>query len=132
MKKYLLITGVTVLSLLVGVFFGLSYMAAQEHQHMGHGKEVTLEGEVVDLHCYILHPQMGKGESHANCAKMCMNKGLPIGFLTGGKLYLLLGQEHNSAKDAVVEYAGKQSQITGTIVEQNGMMAIQVKSIKGA
>ncbi len=94
-------------------------------------KEVTLKGEVLDLFCYMDHA--AKGEGHAKCAVACLNKGIPAGFLgSDGTLYLLLGDDHNAANDKVAEFAGKQSEITGTVVEQNGIKAIMVKSIKSA
>lgn len=133
MKKYLYISSLLFFVLLVGGFLYVSNnsgLVAAQGEHSGQGKEVTLKGEVVDLHCYMLHPDKGKGTEHASCAKSCINRGLPIGFLSDGQIYLLLGQEHNSAKDLVVEYAGKPSVITGTLIEHDGAKAIQVKSIK--
>lgn len=95
------------------------------------GNEVTLQGEVVDLHCYILHPGESLGEDHAMCAKGCINKGIPAGFLAeDGTLYLLLGPGHDAAKDHVADAAGKQVTLTGTTAEHKGMKAIQVKSVE--
>lgn len=109
--------------------FGLwSTGFAQPHDHEAKGKEVELSGEVVDLHCFMLHPDTGKGEKHAKCAKTCMAKGLPIGFLTEGQVYLLLGPGHDSVKGLVAEQAGKTVKLKGVVVEHDGLKALQVKA----
>lgn len=96
-------------------------------------KEVTLEGEVLDMYCFMKHPETGQGPEHAKCAKTCMEKGLPIGYLTkDGTVYLLIGKDHESAAKMVADYAGKASILTGTVVEHHGVKAIEIASIKPA
>ena len=101
---------------------------------MSHGndKEVTMTGEVLDLYCFMNHPDDGQGPSHAKCAKACINKGLPIGFMSGGEVYLIVGKDHESAAGMVAEYAGAQSTITGKLIKHHGMKAIELASIKPA
>lgn len=94
------------------------------------GPVLTWEGEIVDLHCFLLHPERGQGKEHAACAKTCMNKGLPIGFLTGGQVYLLLGHEHESIKAQVAAMAGRPVSLTGVVVEHHGLKAIQLHGVK--
>lgn len=90
----------------------------------------TLTGEVVDLYCYMEHPENAAGAEHAKCAKACISKGLPIGFLTAdGTVYLITGQNHASASTAVAEWVGKKSTITGHVREAKGMKAIELVSI---
>lgn len=101
---------------------------AHADQDHAAGTQVTMEGEVVDLHCFMLHPDTGQGAEHIGCAKTCMNKGLPIGFLSEGQLFLLLGQGHDSVKAAVVKLAGVPVTLKGTLVEHHGIKAIQVSS----
>jgi hypothetical protein len=121
---------------MVAVLFSLSAVAAgagPQHEHGGQGteaKKVTLTGEVLDLYCYMKHPDMGTGPDHAKCAKTCINKGLPIGFLADGVVYVIVGKDHESAATMVVEYAGIPSVITGTLVEHHGVKAIEIESIK--
>jgi hypothetical protein len=93
-------------------------------------KEVTLEGEVLDLYCYMKHPANGQGPEHAKCAQSCIRKGLPIGFLSDGVVYVIIGKEHESAKDLVVDYAGKKSRLTGTLIDHDGIKAIEIESIE--
>jgi hypothetical protein len=95
---------------------------------------VTLTGEVLDLYCYMQHPESATGAEHAKCAAGCVAKGLPIGFLTtDGTLYLIVGKDHESAATAdVTGLLGKQSTVTGYVREQKGMKAIELVSITAA
>ncbi len=98
--------------------------------HGAQGKEVELKGEIIDLQCYLVHPENSQGADHAKCAQACINKGLPVGLLTEkGELYVLLGAGHDSAKTAVADHAGMTVTVKGVLVEQNGVKAIQIKSV---
>ena len=122
-------TGIYVLLFLLGV--GSILSAGAGNGSAADKKEVTVKGEVLDLFCYLDHG--AKGGDHAKCAETCLNKGIPAGFLgSDGVFYLLLGDNHNSANEKVAAFAGKASEISGTLVEQNGVKAIMVKSIKAA
>lgn len=113
--------------------------AQQTHMHgqqEGHkmmedsAKEVTLVGEVVDLYCYMKHPANGQGADHAKCAQNCIRKGLPIGFLADGKVYVIVGKDHETVADLVVDFAGTQSTLTGTLFNHHGVMGVELASIK--
>ena len=92
-----------------------------------------MTGEVLDLYCYMGHPESATGAEHAKCAKACISKGLPIGFLTAdGTMYLIIGKDHASASTDVAEFVGKKSTITGHVTEQKGMKAIELVSIADA
>jgi len=135
MTRIVYTTALLMLSISVAFF---SVSAAQEHQHDmkmkadESGKQVTLVGEVIDLYCYMAHPASGQGPEHAQCAQTCIRKGLPIGFLSSGKVYLITGKDkdHESAKDLVVDFAGKQSRLTGTLIEHDGVSAIEISKIE--
>jgi len=104
-----------------------------EQKHTGHGDEakmVTLEGEVLDMYCFMKHPKDGQGAGHAKCAKTCIRKGLPIGFLVGDEVYMIAGKNHESAADLVVDFAGMPASLTGTVLMHHGVKAIEVESIK--
>lgn len=132
------------LALTVAVALGTfaAVAAAQHGEHEGHsdmkamkmekGGEVTLTGEVLDMYCYMKHPDMGQGPDHAKCAKNCIRKGLPIGFLSDGEVYLIIGKEHESAKDLVVDFAGTQAVLKGTLITHDGVKAIEIESIEKA
>lgn len=120
--------GVISIAGLVGVLGGVEAGSKDEHQLKG--KTVSLKGEVLDLHCYMLHPDWGQGKDHAECAQKCINKGLPAGFLADGEVYLLLGPKHGSAKFLVAEHAGYPVTLKGMLVAHSGVKAIQVSEVK--
>jgi hypothetical protein len=106
---------------------------SEMHKDMdGKSKEVTMKGEILDLYCFMNHPDDGQGEGHAKCAKACINKGLPIGFLSNGEVYLITGKEHEPVASMVADYAGKQSTIKGKVITHHGMKAIDLISIEPA
>jgi len=93
-------------------------------------KTVTLEGEILDMYCFMNHPDTGQGADHAKCATKCIQKGLPIGLKVGDDVYLIIGKDHESASDLVAEFAGMQSRVTGMVVEHHGMKAFEIVSIE--
>lgn len=105
---------------------------AHGKKHEEKPQTVTLTGEVMDLVCYMQHPESGQGAEHAQCAKQCINKGLPPGLKVGEQLYLLMGEGHASIIEQVAPLAGKQAKVTGRIIEQAGLKALVVTSIAPA
>jgi hypothetical protein len=136
-SKGLLVLG---LSIAVGIGALNAVAMAQHGEHEGHtgmkmGKtdgQITMTGEVLDLYCFMMHPDNGQGPGHAKCAKNCIQKGLPIGFLSDGEVYLIIGKEHESARDMVVDFAGSQAVLKGTLVSHHGVKAIEIASIEKA
>ena len=126
-----------VVSLLIAVALGAS-PAVSAAQHHGHGsnhdsKPVTMTGEIIDLQCYMQHPENATGMEHAKCAQACMARGLPIGFLADdGSVYLLVGAEHDPVVSEVKDWAGRKCALTGTVIEHKGMKGIAFASIAAA
>lgn len=90
----------------------------------------ALTGEVVDLYCYMQHPESAVGADHAKCAKACISKGLPIGFLTSdGTLYVITGKDHAPAATDVADWIGKKSTVMGHVTEAKGLKSIELVSI---
>ena len=84
---------------------------------------VTVTGEVVDMACYIDHG--ATGEKHADCARMCIESGLPVGLKAkDGKTYLLMG-EHKPMNKELAQYAAKTITVKGKLVERDGFRAIE-------
>lgn len=83
-------------------------------------KEVT--GEVVDMMCYVDHGAMGDG--HAKCAAKCINGNGPVGIVSDGKAYLVVG-EHKPMNEALAQYAGKTITIKGKMAERGGIVMIE-------
>jgi len=103
--------------------FGVS-MAKDEHG----GKPSSINGELVDMGCYIGH--MAKGEKHTSCAAKCIAGGMPMGVLTStGQLFLLTMDHANpDAYNKAKEMAGKQVKVTGPTHVRNGIKTIDVVS----
>jgi heavy metal-binding protein len=109
---------------------GVTAFAQHTHSHGKSGaKPVTLTGEIIDLTCFMQHPDNAVGMDHAKCAKACINKGLPVGFRAeDGTVFLLIGTDHEPIAEMVVAVAGKKSTITGTIIDHDGVKAIAISS----
>ena len=97
------------------------------------GKPGVWKGELVDLYCYAGFS--GKGPAHKDCAKICLDSGLPAGLATeDGQLYLLTDtpHHHNNISKKMANLAAQQILVTGTQVEVGGMMVIWVESFEKA
>ena len=71
-----------------------------------YAKEKTVEGELVDVKCYM---GGAKGETHQMCAIACAKSGLPVGVAAkDGKVYNLL-----VIAPGMAEYMTKRVKITG-------------------
>jgi hypothetical protein len=104
---------------------------AHEGEHeAGKAHTMTAVGEIVDTGCYLGHG--ASGAKHAQCAQLCISKGMPMGLLTAaGDLYLLT-PPHDSmvAYKKTKDWAGKKVEVSGTMSERNGMKSIEVASAK--
>ena len=118
--------------ILLGAGFLILY--AGEHKHDGHGtsgaKPAKYTGEVIDMTCYIAHPENGQGKDHAKCAKTCIQKGLPVGLLdSAGTLYLVSGTDHKYANKMMAPHAGSTVSVMATEKEQNGVKLLLVTEV---
>lgn len=118
-------------SIALSLFAVLLLLAAPEA--LGHGAtgtEATFTGEVLDLACFMQHPEDGQGPGHAACAKQCIRKGLPAGLKTDdGTVLLLMGKGHDSIVEQITPLAGKRAVVTGVRVTSGGLAAIVLTSI---
>ena len=83
-------------------------------------KEVT--GEIVDMMCYIDHN--AKGEKHANCGEKCIKGGGPVGIVSEGKAYLVVGS-HKPMNDELAPLAGKTVTLKGKMASNGGMTMLE-------
>jgi len=92
----------------------------------------TVTGEVVDLACYMVHPESSKGSGHKKCAETCAKKGLPIGILTDDKQVYLLLEDHDNPKPyaQAKDKAAEKITVEGEKVAQGGLQGIVVESVK--
>ena len=89
----------------------------------------TIEGELVDLACYLDHG--AKGEKHRACATRCAQKGLPIGLLDkDDKITLVVGEHEKAMNNELAEKMGTTVRLTGKIVVRDGMQMIEVSSFQ--
>ena len=97
------------------------------------GDSVSLEGEVVDLACYLPRGEKGRGEDHRECAQMCAEGGAPLGLLgPGGELVLLVEDHAKPAAYAKVkELAGREASIKGERFARGGIAAVVVQAAEG-
>ena len=95
-------------------------------------KKVTLAGEVVDLHCYLIrHGGEGRGAGHAGCANACIGRGVSAGFIADeGTLYVLFDEKMGSPKERIAGFAGKPVTVTGVVVERDGVKGLKLLTIE--
>ncbi|MHB8420084.1 MAG: hypothetical protein ACYDCL_18570 [Myxococcales bacterium] len=90
--------------------------------------EQTIQGELVDLACYLEHG--GRGEKHKACATSCAQSGLPIGLLDKhGKLFLVIG-DHKPMNAQLADKMGDTVKATGKISTRSGMKLIEISSVE--
>ena len=94
----------------------------------------SVTGEVIDLACYFDDGE--SGPDHAECARMCIASGLPVGLKAkDGTIYVLIGKQappsaqpgtkHESLNAQLAPYAAKIVTISGTIVRKKGANVIE-------
>ena len=121
----------TFVSLFAGVMAaGLSVAA---YAHEGHhaeskeGKEVTVQGELIDTACFTASDGDAKGKDHAACAQKCLGSGVPAAILPEGSkgsddMRFLL-----TNPTVLAQYAGQTIKVEGT--EYADKHAIDVKKL---
>ena len=91
--------------------------------------DVTLQGTVVDMHCYVTHGLHDAG--HTSCSNACIARGVPAGFLADdGTLYVLFDEKPFSVKEKVAGLADVPARLTGTPVVRSGIRGLQIKTIE--
>lgn len=84
--------------------------------------EKTVTGEIVDMMCYVDHG--ASGDKHADCAAKCIKGGGPVGILSEGKVYLVVG-EHKPMNDELADYAGKTVTLKGKMASNGGVTMLE-------
>jgi hypothetical protein len=83
-------------------------------------KEIT--GEVFDMMCYVDHN--ATGEKHAGCAAKCIKGNGPVGIVSNGKAYLVVG-DHKPMNETLADYAGKTITLKGKMAERGGVAMLE-------
>ena len=94
------------------------------------GPTVTVKGEAVDMWCYMEGGD--HGATHKACATACAKAGNPIGIVDAkGDIYLTAGlQDHQPARDLLLNKMSEEVTVTGTLVTKGGTRMLFVKSVK--
>ncbi len=94
------------------------------------GAKVTVQGEILDLACYVSHG--AKGAGHADCAQSCLKGGQPMGLLAkDGTVYVLFADHGDAgAYNKAKEYAGKRVEVQGESAAQGSLHGITVSAVK--
>jgi len=112
-----------------GVAYAGSDQGRNEESDKGKAEMTTLQGELVDLVCYL--DQGAKGASHKACAAKCAGMNLPVGLLTNdGDLYLVLAADHKPTGDLCKGKMVNIVSITGKVADKGGLKAIFASEIK--
>ena len=125
---------IAVLTILVILAAGIIYLGAATVTP----KQMTITGEVVDLHCYM-HSAL-KGPGHEACAITCAKSGEPVGILENktNRVYLALGAEHGTpgqlspGTKLLLPYMAKQVTVKGELFDRGGLKAIVIQKVTKA
>lgn len=119
-------TGRTVILVAVAALTTIALAPAMQAQ-----EAVTIQGEIVDLACYM--SKGSKGAQHRSCAQMCAKKGVPIGMLNEAGEVFLLVDDHDDPEpyEAAKKLAGERAEVSGKKFAKGGMTTIVVGAAKG-
>src|SRR5262245_14469704 len=92
--------------------------------------EQVLEGEIIDLDCYLLDPVDGRGPEHNECARHCLTEGKPCAFMVGDRLYMIIGAGQAVSHEDMARLAGFDVKLTGNVVVQNGIAFIFLEGVE--
>jgi type 1 fimbria pilin len=94
------------------------------------GEKVTVKGEVVDMWCYLEGGD--RGAAKKQCATMCAKAGNPIAILDArGNVYVAAGlQDHQPARDLLLDKMSDEVTVTGTLVKKGGSQMLYIDSVK--
>lgn len=128
--------GLIGVALVAGLAVYVQAHGAQKHEEAAApqkaaGDMVTMEGEVLDLACYLGEGE--KGKEHQKCAKDCLvKKGVAPGLLTAdGKVFVLVADhKHEKAFAPVLKLAAEHVKVTGRKTDTGGLQAILVQSVE--
>ena len=81
-----------------------------------------MTGEIVDMMCYVDHNAMGA--KHADCGEKCIKNGGPVGIVSDGKAYLVVGA-HKPMNDELAPLAGKTVTLKGKMASNGGVSMLE-------
>lgn len=91
------------------------------------GKEVTLTGQVVDLHCFMTGDYISN--DHAKCTADCLRAGVPAVLETKEGL-VFVSHGSKSAGDVLAPLADKNVEVRGKLYTKNGVRYLDLQTAK--
>lgn len=114
---------------MIFLVFGLTFggLAVADAQGPVKQAAVSVEGDVVDVACYMGHRV--PSPQHPKCTKSCLMDGAPIGLLVKGQgLYLLLEDPGaRQAYQALKQAAAVQVKVTGKTTKRGRVQTLVVQ-----
>jgi len=103
----------------------------QGQQAAGHGEEVTITGQVIDMNCFTTKGASGAG--HKECAEACAKAGVPLAILSGGMIYMPVSSNPGDPQNSkLINFAEGKVKVTGTHRIVNGLHTIEIKTVTAA
>lgn len=100
------------------------------HKESEEGKQVTIQGELIDTACFVTSDGDAKGKDHAECAQKCMASGVPAGILPEGSkdsdamMYLLTNPQ------VLAHYASQTIKVEGKAYADKHAIDVQKLYVK--
>ena len=117
------IGAVSVVALTVSPFALAHDPSEHGKENLSAGAEKSVTGEIVDMMCYVDHNAIGE-EHGKTCGAKCIRGGGPVGIVSDGKAYLVVG-EHKPMNDQLAEYCGKTVTLKGKTAERGGIAMLE-------
>ena len=104
--------------------------AVHEHGEESEIDEKTVQGEFIDITCYVRHDS--KGPNHLKCAEYCASLSMPFGLLEDGtnKIYLILPGGHDNPTELIMPYIEKKVKVDGIIYTMGGLTGFEIQEIE--
>ena len=117
----------TISRLILAVFM-LGIPAVLGAQGPAKKSSISLEGEIVDVACYMGHRV--PSSKHPKCTKSCLMDGTPIGLLAADDLYLLLEDGGNpKAYQTLKQAATERVKARGIASTRGGLRTLTVQEV---
>jgi len=132
MKRAVIPYLIILLALAVGAIFA---QGKSKGEKKSKDKESTIQGEVVDISCYLSQGKKATGDAHKECAEGCAKAGSPLGILTDkGELYLsVLPDDHSAGPNAILmDHVAHKVSATGVLRSKGGVHGIMITKVEMA
>ena len=117
----------TMVLVLCGVLLAAGGLARAHEGHEENGVQ-TLQGEVIDVACYLGHG--ASGMKHADCGQKCVLGGLPVAIKSGDTLYFAVSKDHQAMNKELGPWVGHRVAVTGEVSERDEEHLIAISNVK--